>query len=279
MDPHFGPLSVRLASGAAFVTIDHPPLNLVDGPFIEGLIAFLDALDRATGIRVVVFSSADRDFFLMHGDVTRHEGVSYAPRADTTANIAARTFDRLSRAPVLNIGVLDGAARGGGSEFFTALDLRFATPRSVLGQPEVPLGGIPGAGGTARLPRLIGRDRALELILTGRDVAADEALSIGWVTRLYPATEIAGHVEALARRVALAPAECIAAVKRVVAIPDFDTALLAETNEVYALLAKGVHRDPVQRFLAAGGQTREGERGEMARILDATVGKVTTHGE
>ena len=87
----------------------------------------------------------------------------------------------------MSIGVLDGAARGGGAEFLAALDLRYGSERAVLGQPEVAMGILPGAGGTARLPHLLGRGRALDVILTGRDVGAEEALRIGWLDACAPA--------------------------------------------------------------------------------------------
>ncbi len=189
MNDAYGPLHVVVEHGVATVTIDHPPTNLVDGAFIGGLIGLLDACDEDhSGVRVLVFTSADPDFFLMHGDVESILGA--APAASdavvTVPNVAAATFDRLRTSRIVTIAAIDGAARGGGAEFCSAVDLRYGTPRTVLGQPEVPMGILPGAGGTARLPRLVGRSRALEVILTGRDVGADEALSLGWLDGMVP---------------------------------------------------------------------------------------------
>jgi enoyl-CoA hydratase/carnithine racemase len=273
----YGPLRVAVADGVVSVTIDHEPSNLVDGVFVGALIQLLDACDADDQVRVLVFSSADRDFFLMHGDV---EMILAAPagRAATTTtaaqpNVAAAAFDRLRTARYVTMVAIDGAARGGGAEFCTACDVRYGTPRTLFGQPEVPMGILPGAGGTARLPRLLGRSRALELVLTGRDVGADEALALGWLTAVVPVEALAEHVDAVARRIAAMPAASVAAVKRVMdasldgTLPD---ALATESAALSALEASGGHRGPMTRFLAAGGQTRDGERDRdrFGRIVD-----------
>src|SRR4051812_15935847 len=145
-------LHTTTAGGVVTVTIDHPPKQLVDGPFVGALIALLDTLEADDAVRVVVVRSADPDFFLMHGDVELLLASGPLPAQPDAPNIAAATFQRLAAARFVTIGAIDGAARGGGAEFLTALDLRFGTPRTVLGQPEVPLAILPGAGGTARLP-------------------------------------------------------------------------------------------------------------------------------
>jgi enoyl-CoA hydratase/carnithine racemase len=274
MDASYGPLLVATEPGLAVVTVDNPPSNLVDGVFVMGLLALLDALDERPGIRVVVFRSADPDFFLMHGDVTALLQIPMSEHHAVDApNIAALAFERLSASPYLSIGLVDGAARGGGCEFLSALDIRYGSPRTVIGQPEVPMGILPGAGGTSRLPRLIGRDHALEMILTARDYDADEALVLGWLTAIVPSDEIDDYVLAVARRVAQMPAASVAAVKRVVdaTIPDIDRALVIETNELGALTASGAQQAPMRRFMEAGGQTRDGETQRMAEIVEAML--------
>jgi len=269
-----GPLHLTVSSGVAVVTIDHPPTNLVDGPFVVGLIAVLDALEAGEA-RVVVFRSADPDFFLMHGDV---RAILAAPRGRyrpaASPNVAAATFQRLSASPVISIGLVDGAARGGGAEFLTCLDFRFGTPRTVLGQPEVAMGILPGAGGTARLPRLLGRSRALDIILSARDVPAEEAARIGWLDALVPAVGIEAHTMDFARRIAAMPAASLAAAKRVVdqSLTGITSALVAETDAYGRLTADGLHEGPMQRFLDAGGQTREGEAERMEGIVEAMLG-------
>jgi enoyl-CoA hydratase/carnithine racemase len=143
-----GVLEVEREPGIALVTIDSPPLHLVDGPFLGALLELLPELEADDDLRVAVFRSADPDFFLMHGDVEALLASTPAPGAPVTEpNFAAAAFERIHRARFVTIGVLDGAARGGGCEFLSALDFRLGTPRAVIGQPEVPVGILPGAGG------------------------------------------------------------------------------------------------------------------------------------
>lgn len=245
------------------VVLDIPPFNLVGGELLGMLQALLGELDGRDDVRVVVFRSADPDFFLMHGDVEQLAAVpahDFTPPAEP--NVAVQTFRRLSDAPFVSIGVLDGYARGGGCEFLSALDLRVGTRRAVVGQPEVAMGILPGAGGTVRWPRLVGRARALEIILTGRDVGADELVAIGWLQGIDV------DVDALARRIDAMPAASIAAVKRVL---DADDPWLTESTELARLMASGAHVEPMRRFLAAGGQTREGETRDIAPLLGAML--------
>jgi enoyl-CoA hydratase/carnithine racemase len=271
----FGPLRAELSGGVADVLIDHPPTNLVDGAFIAGLIALLDGLEPDDSARVVVFSSADPDFFLMHGDV--HGILAIRPGTHTPAdrpNVAAALFERLHRSRLVTLGVVDGAARGGGAEFLAALDLRYGSERTVLGQPEVTMGILPGAGGTARLPHLLGRSRALDVILTGRDVGAEEALRIGWLDAVVPHAELGDTARRVARRIASMPRGSVAAVKRVVdrSLESFDAALVAETDAFGELTASGAHIARMERFLAAGGQTRAGETSRWDEIVRAMSG-------
>jgi enoyl-CoA hydratase/carnithine racemase len=272
-----GPLRSVTAAGVADVVIDHPPTNLVDGVFIGALSALLDDLEVDDAVSVVVFSSADPDFFLMHGDVQGILAIPQgAPVRATAPNVAAALFERLHRSRLVSIGVLDGAARGGGAEFLTALDLRFGSERAVLAQPEVAMGILPGAGGTARLPHLLGRSRALEVILTGRDVVADEALRIGWLDAVFPSAVVAGEVRKFARRVAAMPPASLAAVKHVVdaSLDSFEQGLVEESDALGRLTAAGAQLAPMRRFLAAGGQTRDGETTRWDEIMRATRGAV-----
>ena len=276
MDDDFGVLRVAADGPVLVVTIDNPPTNLVGGPFIGALIAFLDALEHDEHAKVAVFRSADPDFFLMHGDV---ESLMSAPRREyvpaSAPNVAATTFERLRRSHVVSIGMIDGQARGGGAEFLTALDLRIGSERTVFGQPEVPMGILPGAGGTSRLPRLLGRSRALDIILTARDIDADEALAIGWIDRLVARADIDSHTMALARHIARMPATSIAAVKLVVdislSVGDLGVALTAETDALGGLMALETREVNMRRFLAAGGQTREAELTRNAALIEAML--------
>jgi enoyl-CoA hydratase/carnithine racemase len=269
-----GPLRVAVSGGVATVTIDHPPTNLVDGVFLKALIELQDDVEQDDGVRVLLFTSADPDFFLMHGDVRGILSMptgSYVP-ADRP-NAAAAAFERLRTSRLVSIGVLAGAARGGGAEFLTALDLRYASPNAVLGQPEVPMGILPGAGGTSRLPRLLGRSKALEIILTGRDIGAAEAAAIGWIDAVVPADGLLAHAKHIATRIAGMPAPSIAAVKRVVDISlgTITEALTAETDALGQLIAAGGHRVPMEKFLSAGGQDRHHEKTRMDDLIAAML--------
>jgi enoyl-CoA hydratase/carnithine racemase len=267
-------LTSTVSGGVATVTIDQPPTNLVNGPFIGALMELLARAEPDPAIRVLLFRSADPDFFLMHGDVEQILAMptgQYTPQLEP--NVAARTFERLSSGRLLTIGLLDGAARGGGCEFLSALDLRMGSERAVIGQPEVAMGILPGAGGTARWPRLVGRARALDIILSGRDVAAQEALAIGWLDWLVPSADLDARGTALAQHLGAMPPESIAAVKRVVdvSLSSLDAALVAESDALTQLTSKGLHQAPMQAFLAAGGQTRDGETQHMPELLDAML--------
>jgi enoyl-CoA hydratase/carnithine racemase len=269
-----GPLRTEVDGGVAVVTIDHPPSNLVDGALVMGLMALLDEVEPDEAVKVLVFRSADPDFFLMHGDVELLVSVPAGTHEPVTVpNVAAALFDRLATSRLVTIGLLDGAARGGGCELLCALDFRFASPRSVVGQPEVPMGILPGAGGTARWPRLVGRSTALEILLTGRDVDASEAVRLGWLHRMAPSFRLEEEAMALARRIARMPSASIAAVKQVVdaSLGALDDALVVESDALARLLASGAHQAPMRRFLDAGGQTRDGERLGMATIVDAML--------
>lgn len=269
-------LTTAVSAGVATVTIEHPPTNLVDAAFIGALIELLARVEPDPDVRVLLFRSADPDFFLMHGDV---EAILQMPTGQytpqTEPNIAAATFERLSSGRLLTIGLLDGAARGGGCEFASALDLRLGSLRAVIGQPEVAMGILPGAGGSSRWPRIVGRGRTLEILLSGRDVEAQEALAIGWLDRLVPADELDAEGLKLAGRIAAMPLHSIAAVKRVVdiSLSSLEPALVAESDAFAELTSNGYHQAPMRAFLAAGGQTREGETRHMADLMAAMTGR------
>ena len=268
------PFSTEVREGVAEITINHPPTNVFDRAFTAGLADAVDACEADSAVRVMLFHSADPDFFCMHGDVPAIIEMQVPPGTPVTApNAAAALLDRVHRSRLVSVAAIDGAARGGGAEFATALDLRIGGPRTVFGQPEAAMGILPGAGGTSRLPHLLGRSRALDVILTCRDVGAEEALVIGWLDRLVPSDEVLGAARRLSRRIAAMPPDATAAVKRVVnaSLRDPDSALTAETAELYGLLASGRHRPPMERFLAAGGQTRQGERDGIEHLVLAML--------
>src|SRR5205823_1209708 len=167
--------------------------------------------------RVVVVGSANPEFFIAHADVTLILGLPREHREEPNAELGFfhALVDRFRTMPKATIAVIEGRVRGGGSEFVSSFDMRFASrDRALFGQPEVPLGIIPGGSGTQRLPRLVGRGRALEVILGGADVDGSLADEWGWVNRALGDVELWPFVDELAARIASFPANAIAAAKR-----------------------------------------------------------------
>lgn len=169
--------------GISVVSIDCPPANALGMPLLDGMHLAMDAAEQAGDVKVMVVSSALTGYFAAGADIKHLSSID----ADTFTSYGDRmreVNDRLAAAPYLSIAAVDGVALGGGLELAIACTLRVAGPQGRFGLPEVKLGLIPGAGGTQRLPRLVGRGRALDIMLTGRQVRADEAFRIGLVDRL-----------------------------------------------------------------------------------------------
>ena len=189
------------SEGVAIIEIGNPPVNLVDIDFMRDLTGLLDDLESVDPVRVVIFRSSLPDYFVNHYDLSGRSAAK--PDAPSYSQLLVR----LSRMPQVTIGEIRGRTRGAGSEFALALDMRFASlERAQFGQPEVGVGLHPGAGGTQRLPALMGRARALEVLLSGEDYDATRAEQYGWVNRALPDRELSGFVDALAARIASFPA-------------------------------------------------------------------------
>jgi enoyl-CoA hydratase/carnithine racemase len=264
-------IRVDVAGGVAWATVDFPPMNLWGGELGAELAGLIHTVERDGAVRVLVLASADPDFFIAHGDV---EGILKIPREPapplTQPNVAIALADRLRTMPKATIAMVAGTARGGGSELALSCDLRYAGRSARLGQPEVPLGIIPGAGGTQRLSRLVGRARALEIILTGADYTADEAAALGWVNRVLPDDELEPFVRRIARRIAAMPASSIGAAKRAVdaAWPDPGPGFATEGTLFHETLLDDEAPRRMQRFLDLGGQTRTVEREDIGSLID-----------
>jgi enoyl-CoA hydratase len=186
-----------VADGIVQFVLDCPPANALGQSLVGGLAAALDAADLARA-HVVVVTSAVEGFFAAGADI------KYMVRADVEAfgaygDALRLVLDRLAAPDRLSVAAIDGLALGGGLELAMACTLRVVGERALLGLPEVKLGLIPGAGGTQRLPRLVGRGRALDIMLTGRQVRASEALAIGLVDRVVDAGRAANAGLELAR--------------------------------------------------------------------------------
>jgi enoyl-CoA hydratase/carnithine racemase len=241
------------------VVFDYPPFNVVDDNMYGGLQSLLARLDASPSLRVIVFESAMKDFYLSHFDLTGKLGNITTAVGASGFPILMDTFVRLTRSPVVSIAKIRGCVRGVSSEFVLACDMRFASRENMrLGQPEVAVGLHPGGGGTERLPHLVGRGRALEIVLSGNDFDGDTAERYGYVNRALPEAELDGFVDALARRIASFDQRAISAAKNLVnqvslpsadqllgSFSSFQTALTwpEAQQRILKLLARGLQKD------------------------------------
>jgi enoyl-CoA hydratase/carnithine racemase len=257
-------LRIAIDDGVAWVTIDHPPINLFDLALIQDVDRLGREVEADAAVRVVVFQSANPDFFIAHADVALIRTLpTTVPPKPTRLGLFHQMVDRFRTMPKATIGKIEGRARGGGSELLLSLDMRFAAiGRAVLAQPEVALGIIPGGSGTQRLPRLVGRGRALEVVLGCDDFPAELAERYGYVNRALPPDELGPFVERLARRIASFPAEAIALAKASVAAAELPTpeGLLEEAHCFDQSVATRAAQARMARFLDLGGQTPDVER-------------------
>jgi enoyl-CoA hydratase/carnithine racemase len=249
--------------GIAFVSINYPPINLLD----EALSAEFDQLGRDLeadeSIRVVVLQSALPDFFIAHSGLGR---VGAAPNSVSHTRgfrLTQTIGERFRNMPKVTIAKIEGRARGGGSEIALAVDMCFAAAgKAIFGHPEVAVGLVPGGGATQRLPRLIGRGRALEVLVGCNDLSAELAERYGYINRTLPADELTPFVEKLARRIASFPGHAIAHAKAAVDTGAFGSmaeALLVEAHESNLSVASNVTRARVAEALKLGAETYEGE--------------------
>ena len=196
------------------VRFDHAPINTVTAGMVAELSQLVDAIERDPDLNVVVFASANPEFFLAHYDTEGDPGKTVSmPAGPTGMHPWLDLTARLSRAPVVSIASIAGRARGAGSEFALATDIRLAGDRAILGQFEVGAGLVPGGGPMARLPRLIGRGRALEVLLGADDIDAERAERYGYVNRVVPADRLDEETDRLARRIASFDKQAIAETK------------------------------------------------------------------
>ena len=241
------------------VTFGHPPLNIFGPETIPQLNEIITRLETDEHVKVVVFDSAVEGFFLTHYDfLAKLEDSTSLPPGSTGLQALPDILARLSRAPVVSIASIRGRATGVGSELALASDMRFASrEKAILSQWEVGAGLVPGGGPMARLPRLIGRGRALEVLLGADDIRGDVAELYGYVNRSLPNTELDAFVDALAMRIASFDKEAIAETKRLVnaaslpsdaeIAPEWDAFIAslsrpASQNRIKALMERGFHR-------------------------------------
>ena len=241
------------------VLFENPPFNIVDATIFEGLQDLLARMDASPSLRVVVFESANPDFYLAHFDLTGKTGNITTAVGPSGLPILMDTFVRLTKSPVVSIAKIRGCVRGVSRVFVLACDMRFASrENTLLGQPEVGVGVNPGGGATERLPLLVGRGRALEIVLGANDLDGYTAERYGYVNRALPDAELDGFVDVLARRIASFDRRPLATAKNLInqvslpsadrlldALNAFQTALTwPETQQrIQALLKRGLQRE------------------------------------
>jgi len=257
------------------VVFDYPPFNVLDATVFQALQDLLGRMERSSQLRVVVFESAIPDFYLSHFDLTGKLGNVMTEVGATGLPILTDTFVRLTRSPIASIAKIRGCVRGACSEFVLACDMRFASrERALLGQPEVGVGLHPGGGGTERLPPLVGRGRALEIILGANDLDGDTAERYGYVNRSLPDSELDHYVDDLARRIASFDRAALAAAKNLVnhvSLPSADRLLAALASFHSALLwpeAQRRIRALLERGLQKDSDFERGWPGVLSELLD-----------
>jgi len=207
----------KQAPGYWRVTLNHPPINTIDDQMYDEVFDLVEQIEAEPTLKVLTFESANPEFFLAHYGVAESSSRFGKPRWIETAA-------RLARSNVLSIAVVRGRARGGGSEFALACDIRFASrEKAIFGQPEVGCGLIPGGGALERLPLLVGRARAIEIALGSDDFDADTAERYGWINRAIADAELDGFVANFVRRILAFDSQALTSAKSIlnrIGLPD-----------------------------------------------------------
>jgi enoyl-CoA hydratase/carnithine racemase len=240
------------------VTIDNPPINVMGPEMVQQFQEVIEALEADVDVKVVLFDSAVDDFFLNHSDfVAKLEDLTSMPNGPTGLPPWPDFLVRLTRLPVVSIALIRGRATGNGSEITLACDMSFASiEKTVISQWEVGVGMVAGGGPMARLPRLIGRNRTLEVLLSSEDLSAEQAAAYGYINRALPDADLDAFVESLANRIAKFDKWAIAETKRLVntSLPGdveigagWDACIHslgrpAAQNGIKALMALGFHK-------------------------------------
>ena len=256
------------------VTLNHPPLNVFGPESIPQLNEIVTALETDKEVKVVVFDSAVEGFFLTHYDfLAKIEDTTSLPPGPTGLQPLPDMLVRLSRAPVVSIASIRGRATGVGSELALACDMRFASrEKAILSQWEVGAGIVPGAGPMARLPRLMGRGRALEVLLGADDISGDLAERYGYVNRSFPDSELDAFVESLSTRIATFDKQVISETKRFVDVaslpPDFEIA--PEWDVCFASIMRPAAQQRIKMLMERGFH----QPGDVEERLGYHVGQI-----
>lgn len=265
----FDTLKVHHEGAVLFAEISAPPMNLMGPELVRDLVSLIEQAEAQDTVKVIVFTSADPDYFISHVDVTRIKENRKPAMKLTGQPSLGLLFRHLSTSRLISIAQIEGRVRGVGSEFILACDMRFAARESaIFGQFEPSFGVIPGAGGAQHLVCLMGRGRALEVMLSAEDYDADLAERYGWINRALSANELSAFVSSLAYRIAKFPSSGHIAVKQrvnAIALPtvedirrDSDLFLEGTRTNQFQQLAEAAFRN--------GFQTREAEM-DLAKLV------------
>jgi enoyl-CoA hydratase/carnithine racemase len=265
----FETLTVQKEGAVVLVDIAAPPMNLLGPELVRDLVSLIQRAEADDALQVLVFRSSDPDYFISHVDVTRiTEYRAEAAKLTGEASIAL-LFRHLSVSRLVTIAQIQGRVRGAGSEFVLACDMRFAARESaIFSQFEPALGVIPGGGAVQHLTRLVGRARALEIMLSAEDYDAELAERYGWINRALPADALGGFVRSLAHRIATFPAAGHVAVKdRVNAIALAPAEDFRRDSDLFGEAVRNPDaQSRIQAAIKRGFQTRDAEMA-LGRML------------
>jgi enoyl-CoA hydratase/carnithine racemase len=237
------------------VTMDNPPINVMGAEMVREFQETINALESDPHVKIVVFDSAVDGYFLNHSDFTaKLEDLTSMPDGPTGLPPWPDFLVRLTRAPFVSVALIRGRATGNGSEIALACDMSFASrEKTIISQWEVGVGMIAGGGPMARLPRLIGRNRALEVLLSSEDIGADQAEAYGYVNRALPDSDLDAFVDALATRISGFDKWAIANTKRLVntSLPP-DVEIGAGWDACIGSLARPAAQEGIKELFARG---------------------------
>ena len=255
------------------VTFDNPPINVMGPEMVRQFQEVINELEADEDVKVVVFDSAVDDYFLNHSDfLAKLEDLTGLPAGPTGLPPWPDFLVRLTRVPVVSIALIRGRATGNGSEITLACDMSFASlEKAILSQWEVGVGMVAGGGPMARLPQLIGRNRALEVLLSSDDIRADQAEAYGYINRAVPDSDLDGYVDALATRIASFDKWAIANTKRLVntSLPP-DVEIGAGWDACIASLGRPAAQSGIKALMARGFH----KPGDVENRLGFYLGKI-----
>jgi enoyl-CoA hydratase/carnithine racemase len=255
------------------VTIDNPPINVMGPEMVREFQQIIETIESDGDVKVVVFDSAVDGYFLNHSDfMAKIEDLTGMPPGPTGLPPWPDFLVRLTRAPVASIALIRGRATGNGSEITLACDMAFASrEKTIISQWEVGVGMVAGGGPMARLPRLIGRNRAMEVLLSSRDIRGDQAEAYGYVNRVLPDAELDDYVDALATRIARFDKWAIGETKRLVntSLPP-DVELGAGWDACITSLGRPAAQQGIKALIAEGFH----KPGDIEERLDFHLGQL-----